>query len=127
MELFREGYKRLAVIAGVYYGGFKKFSLFTKIFVIIGILFFEFIIIGNSGLVSNSLAARLAEVFTIHFTMIMLLFFYFNKLESIKNQKIELDMVELSDEEKVALNNERVNVDIIGTLGIPVPESLRPE
>ena len=127
MELFREGYKRLSVIAGVYYGGFKKFSLFTKIFVIIGILFFEFIIIGNSGLVSNSLAARLAEVFTIHFTMIMLLFFYFNKLESIKNQKIELDMVELSDEEKVALNNERVNVDIIGTLGIPVPESLRPE
>ena len=127
MELFREGYKRLAVIAGVYYGGFKKFSLFTKIFVIIGILFFEFIIIGNSGLVYNNLAARLAEVFTIHFTMIMLLFFYFNKLESIKNQKIELDMVELSDEEKVALNNERVNVDIIGTLGIPVPESLRPE
>ena len=127
MELFREGYKRLAVIAGVYYGGFKKFSLFTKIFVIIGILFFEFIIIGNSGLVSNSLAARLAEVFTIHFTMIMLFIFYYNKIESMKKQKIELEMVELSDEEKSALNSERVNVDIIGTLGIPVPESLRPE
>jgi hypothetical protein len=41
MELLREGFKRLAVIAVVYYGGFKKFSLFTKIFVIIGILFYE--------------------------------------------------------------------------------------
>jgi hypothetical protein len=36
-------------------------------------------------------------------------------------------MGELSGEEKAALNSERVNVDIIGTLGIQVPESLRPE
>ena len=57
----------------------------------------------------------------------MVFIFYYNKIESMKKQKIELEMVELSDEEKSALNSERVNVDIIGTLGIPVPESLRPE
>jgi hypothetical protein len=117
MELLREGYKRLAVIAGGYYGGFKKFSLFTKIFVIIGILFFELILAGLG----------LSVFFTVHFTMIMLFIFYYNKIEFWKNQKIELEMVGLSDEEKAALNSERVNVDIIGTLGIPVPESLRPE
>ena len=117
MELFREGYKRLAVIAGVFYGGFNKFSLFTKIFVIVCMIFFE-LILSSLGL---------AVFFTVHFTMIMYFIFSYNKIESWKNQKIELEMLKLSDEEKAALNSERVNVDIIGTLDIPVPESLRPE
>ena len=116
MELFREGYKRLAVIAGVFYGGFKKFSLFTKIFVIVGMTLFELLLF----------SLGLALFFTIHFTMIMY-FVYYNKIESFKNRKIEFGTLHLSDEEKAALNSERVNVGIIETIGIPVPESLRPE
>lgn len=117
MDLFRENYKRLVVIAGIYYRGFKNFKLFTKIFVIFGILLFELMLFSSGGIFGNTLMG----IFTIHFLTISPLLILTNyKIELDKNQK-------LSDGEKAALNSEQINVYTIETLGRPVPESLRPQ
>ena len=127
MELLREGFGRLAIITGGYYRGFKKFSLFTKIVVIGGVLFAELGIIGNSGVTGNSFWGRLAEILTFHFIMLMFLIKVYNIIEMKKDNKLELDKAELSEDEKASLESERENVDLIEVTGLRVPMTLRPE
>jgi hypothetical protein len=122
-----EYYSRLAVIFGSFYRVFREFSLFTKIVVIGGGLLGELMIIGNSGLTGNSFWGRAAEVLTFHFIMLMFLIKTYNMIQIQKNDKLELEKAEFSEEEKAALESERMNVDMIEVTGLPVPMALRPE
>ena len=135
MELLRKGFGRLSITTGFYYRGFRKFNIVTKIVVIGGGLFAEFTIIGVGGVSSNSFWVRLAEIVSIHFTLLVFLIGFHKKIEahinSIKEEEPllldELGIFVLSDEEKAALESERMNVEIIEVTGLPVPMALRPE
>jgi hypothetical protein len=122
-----EYYSRLAVIWGAYYRAFREFSLFTKIYVIIGGVIFELFIIGNSGIIANGFWGRLAEVLTFNYFMLNLAIRSYNRIQFEKNNELKLDIVELAEDKKAALESERMNVDMLEVTGLPVPMALRPE
>jgi hypothetical protein len=125
--IWLEYYRILAVIFGSSYRVFREFSLFTKIFVISGGLLAEFMIISIGLVTSNSFWVRAAEVLTFHFLVLMFLIKKYNIIQIKKNSKLELENAELTDEEKAALESERMHVNMLEVTGLPVPMALRPE
>ena len=122
-ELFREFYRKLALNAIVY---FRDFNIFTKIYVIGGVFLFEIGFHSSIRWEGSNLLTRIDDLIILElfnlFTLMLLITGY--KIELEEKSKIKVNIDELNEGGKECLDKKRVNVDMIGSMGIPLPEVL---